>query len=278
MIKIIKNLIVFMVLLILPFSISAQVNKVPAALWITDVGDSRPMLFIDKNIQYKLISVNKTENNEAEKFSVNLTYPQISGVNLDKNAKLFNQKVTMLIQQPLNQFKKMVSPEISKAFPADAQSYFKLNYQLASFMSASQNTKYISIRFNIEAFALGMAHPYHSFLVMNYDLGHNKMLSLSDLFKPNSNYLSVIAHYCIKQLQAKHLSDTSMIVSGAAPRINNYKNWNLTLSGLLISFEEGQVAPRYDGAMQILIPKAVLAPLVNHLTACTISILRCDKT
>ncbi|MFO7584726.1 MAG: DUF3298 domain-containing protein, partial [Anaerolineales bacterium] len=45
---------------------------------------------------------------------------------------------------------------------------------------------------------------------------------------------------------------------GAEPLPENYRNWNLTYEGLLITFDEYQVAPYAAGMQQVLVPFDVL--------------------
>jgi hypothetical protein len=60
----------------------------------------------------------------------------------------------------------------------------------------------------------------------------------------------------------KKLSDTLqdkwMISEGTKPEANNFRNWNLEEDGILITFEEYQVAPYVYGAQEVEIPYSVL--------------------
>src|SRR5207245_1679562 len=137
-----------------------------------------------------IIPVVKQENNTTLKYTMNIRYPQIEGNNLNKFAKQFNQQVSQLVTQQINDFKKNISNQsVVPNMSLNTKNNFNMNYQLASFISESQQTIFISIRFNIDTYELGMAHPAHITSVMNYDLGHSQILSLADLFKPVTPYL-----------------------------------------------------------------------------------------
>ena len=74
----------------------------------------------------------------------------------------------------------------------------------------------ISIRFSLQGYLAGMAHPYHIHKSITFDLDDNQQIDLSDLFQSDSNYLDVIANYAHANL-AKHLRDKQM-VEKQAPR------------------------------------------------------------
>lgn len=251
------------------FSFNAYA-AIPSDIWFQK--DNTPLLVINQTM--KLIP--KIINEKTTNYLIHIRYPQIMGnAKFNDAATNFNQIVKSLVDEKLTSFKQDIE-KASKNMPP-MQSYLKMNYQLAGFVSQSQKTEYISIRFGTDTFERGMAHPSFKTDVINYDLANNKALSLNDLFNPNSGYLEKIANYSMNQLRAKHLPD-DMIKAGAGPNTDNYKNWNLTLKGLLITFDEGQVAPRVNGKQEILIPNSFLKDIVDHKTACTLGITNCDVT
>jgi hypothetical protein len=254
----------FIILICSVKALSSQAN-----LWSIEAGDSRPLLVLNQELQLipKKISLTTAH------YQLEIRYPQIIGSSKIPAANDFNRLVNHFINTKVIKFKH----DLSQAGPNNHTNSLKINYELAGFVSESQNTEYISIRFTIESFKNGMAHPDRQTEVTNYNLKANRSLALSDLFSSNSGYLETISKNCIKQLQAKHLPN-EMIKSGAESKQDNYNNWNLTLSGLLITFEEGQVAPRYYGIQQILIPYSSLNAIFTHKTACTLGVINCDIT
>ena len=245
----------------------------PSSLWINTQDDSRPLLVLNQKNQL----VPKTIQTEKENYILQLRYPQIVGSPLPPVAHDFNHLLQSFVDKETNQFRNEIMHTTPRKSPDVMQNNLKINYVLAGFVSQSQQTEYISPRLEVDSFVHGMAHPRHQTQVFNYDLGHNKLLSLSDLFEPNSGYLDKISSYCSKELSTKKLPP-EMIKTGAGPSMGNYKNWNLTLSGLLITFDEGQVAPRYNGVQEVLIPYEVLKDSYTHATACTLFVISCDGT
>lgn len=251
-------------------SCAPLVNAAPT-LWMQQKNDSRPLLVLDQKSQL----VPKTIHEEKANYHLEVHYPQIEGTSLTKSTNRFNELVNSLINARINSFKNEISKSATEQ--PESPSFLKINYDLAGFVSRSQNTDYTSVRFDINSFEKGMAHPSLQTEVLNFDLGHNKQLSLADLFKPGSAYLEKISALSMKKLSGKQFPE-DMIKAGASPKMENYKNWNLTLGGLLITFDEAQVAPRYQGKQEILIPNEALKDLYSPKTACTLGVINCDIT
>jgi hypothetical protein len=110
----------------------------------------------------------------------------------------------------------------------------------------------------------GRAHPYHQHQVFNFDLVNNKELALSDLFKPNADFLQAIAKYSSTKLQdSVNEKDKWMLVEGTKPTLKNYKNWNIEADAILITFDEYQVAPHMYGPQEVEIPFEDLKTLLS---------------
>jgi hypothetical protein len=99
-------------------------------------------------------------------------------------------------------------------------------------------------------------------MTFNYDLGAGKELVLNDLFLPGSNYLQRISSVCSAELSEQPFFDGSFM-SGADPIHENYRNWNIAPQGLVITFDEYQVAPYAAGAQTILVPYGELTQVID---------------
>lgn len=271
-----KILLIFLLALLTPTYALADNSIPPATLWISHGVNPPPVLTTDGKgeIIAKLIH----EQSQLLNYYIDVRYPLISSTTLKPADKHFNQLIQNFIKQNVDQFKQDIKSSAKNVAIPNVQSYLKINYQLAGFVSKSQNTDFNSIRFQITRYERGMAHPANTTYVVNYDLAQNQPIILADVFNPNTHYLATIADYCNKQLQTKNLPDASLIASGAAPKPENYQNWNLTLSGLLITFDEAQVAPRYFGNQEILIPYKDLKDIIARKTACTVGLILCDAS
>lgn len=262
-------------LLFLPFCVLANPTPTPD----TQNAGMRPLLVTAQNL--KLIPVSIQQKNARDGVSLDIRYPRILGAPMNSAAAHFNQLVQAAVDKQVAAFQKSLTDTgVNNNAPyklPDAANYLNANYNVTGFRSKSQQTEFISVRFIFNSFVRGMAHPATEILSINYDLGHDKPLALADLFKPDSNYLTVIADNVMQQLQTKKMP-AAMIKTGAAATAENYKNWNLSFDGLLITFNEAQVAPRFFGKVEVNVPRGVLENIVNHSAACTLSIINCDGT
>lgn len=263
-------------LIFLPlFSLAARHSDSPLAS-IMQQNNSTPLLVAQQ--QFKLVPAFLKENNQTLHYAINIQYPKINGNNLTPPALHFNKIVQDFINAQVNSFKNQVTAANKNKLLPQANSYLNINYQANGTVSQSQKTEYISVRFGSEQYVRGDAHPFSQIQTLNYDLGHDKLLALADLFKANSNYLSVIANYCMNELARQKLP-ADFIKTGAAANAENYKNWSLTPgANLVINFNEAQVAPRVYGAQQTILPKALIKNIVTHPAACTLAIENCDGT
>ena len=126
----------------------------------------------------------------------------------------------------------------------------------------SQMADIWSIKLDFSFYSDGAAHPGLYSLTVNYDLAQGKELALGDLFLPNSNYLEAISNYCIAELSKQPFFD-SAFQEGAQPTLENYRNWNITKDGLMITFDEYQVAPYAAGPQTVVVPYSTLQTVIN---------------
>lgn len=217
------------------------------------------------NSDFRLVPKTEVERDSSLKYSVKAIYPQINGNNLSKEAQQFNGLVMNIVNNEVKQFKNGVKLDVPhlKNLPEEVKNNtFKMDYDID--VIHSNGMELISVRFNIEGMRAGRAHPYHVHQVLNYDLTNGKQLALSDLFKPNSNYLRVFSKYSYKKLNATvQPQDKWMITEGAKAEANNFKNWNIESDAILITFDEYQVAPYLYGPQEVEIPFSVLTSMLS---------------
>lgn len=215
------------------------------------------------NKHLKVISKTQTEEDHGLNLTLNATYPQIVGTPLTEAAKNFNQHVTSMVNAEVEQFKNSVKRDLPhmKTLPEDVQhNTLSIDYDVDVIHPTP--LALISIRLNVEGMQAGRAHPFHVYRVLNFDLSQNKELALSDLFKPDSNYLKSLSKYSSQQLTAS-LKDKWMIAEGAKANTTNYKNWNIQADSILITFDEYQVAPYTNGPQEVEIPFSELKTIFS---------------
>lgn len=189
-------------------------------------------------------------------------YPQLESNAADEGIDAFNQNVTELINDKINQYKQQVleNQETQKNLQhTKIKNDLYLDYD-TSFIQSGK-TPIISIRFSVQGYIDGMAHPYHHHFVLNYDLKNNEPIELNELFDPGSDYLTLLSDFT-RSVLFERLADKQMIAEGTAPKPDNFKNWNIKPNGLLITFDEYQVAPYINGAQTVLVPYAFLKEIL----------------
>lgn len=206
--------------------------------------------------QVTLVSTQDSGGGQNPDYYITIDIPALTGSD-DPRAAAFNALAASLVQMQVDEFKNNVN-----ASPAPrsggARSELKVSYALLS-----PSLEIISIKFDISVYIQGAAHPYLTNRTLNFDLEHGVELSLGSLFLPNSDYLLTIANFCAAELQKRDIGFDQALTQGAAPLPENYRNWNLTADGLLITFEQYQVAAGAAGPQTVLIPFAELAALAN---------------
>lgn len=212
-----------------------------------------------------------TDHFQAEDSDSIYTLPQSN--NLDD----FNQFVTDLLKEESLKFKNQVDDHqpIQKGAPKPSGSNILYVDYDASIIKPSRN-HIISIRFSIQGLVAG-APAYHYHRVYNYLLEDGIKLELNDLFKPDAPYLEVLSSYSNTVL-SRRLSDKQLIMSGTEPKSDNFANWNIKPNGLLITFDEGQVAPTINGAQTVLVPYSALKGMTSSdspIAACVKNRRKC---
>ncbi|MCZ2121538.1 MAG: RsiV family protein [Anaerolineales bacterium] len=86
-------------------------------------------------------------------------------------------------------------------------------------------------------------------------------MKLAELF--NADPLPTLAEYCKTELAKREIGFDDVFLQGAEPTPDNYRNWNISVEGLVVTFDEYQVAPYAAGPQVVTIPFSVLKELIN---------------
>lgn len=207
--------------------------------------------------QVILTSISFKEEGQAPVYTISAQTPKLAGSD-DPRAQEFNKKVEEIIQNEIEYFRKNILAQ-STTSTLSTGSFFEEKYTVIF-----QSEQIWSLKFDFMGYADGAAHPYHYSMTLNYNLEQGKNLSLDDLFKPDSNYLEAVSSYCIFDLSKRDIGFYGGFEQGAEPTPKNYRNWNITTNGLMITFDEYQVAPYAAGAQIVTVPyeelKAIIKP------------------
>jgi hypothetical protein len=198
---------------------------------------------LGEQVTFSTVSQHETSQNPA--YEINVEIPTLQG-NTDARVVNFNTAMNNLVNHEVDAFKKNVSQ-----IPADPN--FMPSSLDVSYALLLQDRDLLSIKFDFSFYSSGAAHPGLYSITVNYDLGQGRELALSDLFLPNSNFLEVISNDCIAELSKQPFFE-GPFAEGAQPTPENYHNWNITADGLLITFDEYQVAPYAAGPQKVTVP------------------------
>src|SRR3990167_2412952 len=222
-----------------------------------------------------IVPQTKTEDIAPLYTSLDISYPQIVGEDLSPSANEFNKLVMQIITDQIQTFKNSVTRDLPhmKTLPEEVRkNTLFIDYDID--VIYRDKRPIISIRFMIEGMQAGHVHPFHAHHVLNYDLNNKKILTLNDLFKSHSNYLRIISNYSLEKLTKKLLEDSkdspkevtkmeaTWITEGTQPTPKNYQVWNIEDDGLLITFNEYQVASYGAGPQVVEIPYSVLKKIL----------------
>lgn len=167
--------------------------------------------------------------------SIDVHFPLLNG-NVTPAGKQFNQVVVNLVNTEIAKFKKDViefnSMSQNGATP-DINLNSSLDLEYFTTPLTANNNQLISVRFSLNEYMLGAAHPNQSYRVLNYNLTTGQVIQLSDLFKPGTDYLKALTAYSLKVLSKRLDTPADEI----RPMML-FNNWNLRKDGLLISFDE----------------------------------------
>jgi len=210
----------------------------------------------------KVTSKVTKETNKQKLYTVAAEYPQIEG---DSRFDGFNHEARALVTKDVAAFKAAETEDVDTSYTSTENQTSTLDMAY-DFHYATDNL--ISVAFSEGSYSRGAAHGNQLTQVLNYDVKSGKKLALADLFKDKSKYLSVIAAYCQKDLKERAKKPDAMVMpdlieSGAGPKADNYRAWNITKKGLWITFDPYQVAAYAAGPQYILVPYSVLKDIIK---------------
>ncbi len=237
-----------MLIALLGCGLPIAVSRSPAP---TDLPTATPLPLYQ---QVVIRSRTSTETGQPYAYTITLDTPELAGSD-DPRVQAFNSEMAAIVTAAASEFKSNllnVPPT-----PVSAASTFDVHYALLAPLG-----RLISLQFVMDGYVTGAAHPFRTSRSVDFDLEAGHDLALADLFQPGSNFLEVLSDYSMAQLQT-HGLDFSDVSAGAAPTLENYRNWNVTPTGILITFDEYQVGPYAVGSQTVLIPYDRLKPLLQ---------------
>ncbi len=201
-----------------------------------------------------LVSNLTEESGNSPDYTIKAQTPFFQGSE-DQRVTNFNNEMTILTNEEIARFRDNLMQV--QAVPGSTGSFYDQTYKLLS-----PPGDLISMKFQIMIYIQGAAHPGTHMRTVTYDLEAGSDVRMEQLFLSGSNYLERIANYCIAQLNLRNIGFNSSS-DGAQPLQENYGNWNITADGLLITFDEYQVAAYAAGPQEVNVPYAELQSIID---------------
>ena len=123
-----------------------------------------------------------------------------------------------------------------------------------------ESSRHFSVVF-VESKYLSGLKPTSMMYTYTFNVTQQRLISLKDLFKSNTDYLSFLSEYTSDALlKSSDAYDREWVLVGTSADESNFKHFVLTDEGLTIVFEKNQVGPESLGEPTVTIPyEALLA-------------------
>ena len=118
----------------------------------------------------------------------------------------------------------------------------------------------------------GGAHPNGSFQTFTFDRNGNT-LTLADLFKPGSDYLTRISAAAQAQVESQLAArlgsdaNSDIFADGLTSNADNFSNWMIDGDSLVLLIPPYQAAPYAAGSFEVRIPLASMADILLNSPA-----------
>ncbi len=184
-------------------------------------------------------------------YTILVKYPEISGV------PDFNSAVLKVVDPMIDRFKTGLQKAPSANGPA-AKAYLNGSYTATALKSGI-----VSVLLEWDEYDPPAAHPAGGMASINYDGRTRRVLQLSDLFQPGTDYVSRLSQLAIDSLKRRPNANEALIRQGAGPVGDNFKVFTLSGTALVLHFPTYQVGTRVDGPQRVEIPLATIRPLLR---------------
>lgn len=185
-------------------------------------------------------------------WSIKIRYPVLEG------ADAFNTAVRENVRAMAHEFKKSLPQTASNGYP-DYGAYLTGSYTFRVLKNGV-----VSVLFEYTQYTPGAVHPWGLLASINYAPRAKRVLALSDLFRPGSNYVLRLSQLSIESLDLDEYAAKDAIRRGAGPVESNFRVFTLTDTALVLHFQQYQVAPGAVPSEEVVIPLGKLAPLLRE--------------
>ena len=175
------------------------------------------------------------------KNEIRVTYPRTE-------YSVLNREIKKYIESILKEFMAYGEVPIQPDFP----------YTIDSYYEKYSSGNYLSYVFFTSMYT-GGAHPNNTIHTITYDKKKNRIVTISNLVNKDSNLLTTLSEESRIILKKYPTFQTpyfieDMLLEGTSPKEENFKNFAFSKDGLILFFEQYQVAPYSEGSFRVVIP------------------------
>ena len=204
------------------------------------------------------------KSTQAPVLVANITYPELGGMASGQIEANINAAISQAVTGFVSSFEATISGETSATPPGGSVNGVTQSQISGSFTNELVDSRYVSFRFLVTTYSAGAASPSTEAHSLTFNLSNGQLLTLTDLFS-GSNYLSTLSSLARSALASKlgKTADPNFIDGGTQPYAANFANWNLTASGLELTFSQGTVAASATGVVTIIVPYSAVSTVAN---------------
>lgn len=203
-----------------------------------------------------------TRSGSSPNYSVTVNYPVLGGMLSNAVQGGINAQIISAISNWTNSFVQNLSLQ-----PGVGQGALRSSLT-GTFKAQLVDYKVASFQFLIVE--VGASSPTQSTLVetLNFNLGTGSLYNLSDLFKPNSNYLNLLSSESIQFLATQLASSNVSLAqlqnnTQLSPLPANFSAFSITTNAIVIGFSQGQIDQGSLGALSVTIPLSTLTSVIS---------------
>lgn len=250
------SLVIIAVATILVIKFGPQKDEEPAAPIIATT--------TPPTLEQKMVMTTKTirEENKAGGYTLEVKYPQVSGLTRSDAEIKINKTIGGKINDVISDFKKS-NNDVRDPLPGAGPSTLDITYSAQSNMTIPN---LLSVRLIESFFESGAAHPGHYIETLNFNTSTGAEITLDDVFS-SSDYLQRLSTYTRAEMQKKIGSNEDLypqITSGTTPNEENFASFLFSDTGLIIVFQEYQVASYAAGVQEVLVPYSEIKDIIDQ--------------
>lgn len=235
---------------------------------VTETTSTEPIEVSISSLPYNLIMFNDVQAWKTPSTSVEVNYPIMAYPSRPNLAEAFNAAVMDRTEQLRSEFLKNV---VANSLDNNTNPEMGSETQI-SVMVIYNSPSLVSLRYVVETYYSGAAHPNTTSFSLNFDIDQSRELKLNNIFVSSTPYLSKLSQLTIDAL--KKLTgvsgepiqlDPDWVKQGAGSKPENYHTVNLMANDLAVTFDAYDVGSYADGWHEITIPYQKLKGTIDPM-------------